>query len=169
MHRPTGILTDIKPTNSDDDTLNYGILVDCGSSGSRVFVYFWPPHSGKAGHLLNIQLMRDSNSDPVIKKVEPGEFFHNRRNSRNWLCEWFIRFITKLKRLDEIMIPITRLQKYFQLSKSNKVKTVEEGSQFWFQFNNDNYLVRVTLSPCRTLENVIIIITSNYLLRASSR
>jgi len=58
--------------NPTDDSLNYGVVIDCGSSGSRVFVYYWPPHSGEQNHLLNIQLMRDSSGQPVVKKIEPG-------------------------------------------------------------------------------------------------
>ena len=59
--------TDIK-----DPSLRYGVVVDLGSSGSRVFVYFWPPHDGATSELLNIQQMRDSNADPVVKKISPG-------------------------------------------------------------------------------------------------
>lgn len=67
-------VTVVRPTDLSDNSLNYGILVDCGSSGSRVFVYFWPPHNGEPRHLLKIQQMRDSNSRPVVMKVEPGMY-----------------------------------------------------------------------------------------------
>ncbi|KAL5015681.1 hypothetical protein ScPMuIL_005270 [Solemya velum] len=52
--------------------VHYGIVIDCGSSGSRVFVYFWPPHSGNAKDLLNIQQLMDEEGKPVVKKVSPG-------------------------------------------------------------------------------------------------
>ncbi|XP_075994542.1 ectonucleoside triphosphate diphosphohydrolase 7-like isoform X2 [Genypterus blacodes] len=52
--------------------LNYGIVVDCGSSGSRVFVYYWPPHNGNPHTLLDIRQMRDKDRKPVVKKIKPG-------------------------------------------------------------------------------------------------
>lgn len=52
--------------------VHYGIVIDCGSSGSRVFVYFWPPHSGSVKDLLNIQQLMDEDGKPVVKKVSPG-------------------------------------------------------------------------------------------------
>ncbi|XP_076470889.1 ectonucleoside triphosphate diphosphohydrolase 7-like [Babylonia areolata] len=52
--------------------LHYGIVIDCGSSGSRVYVYFWPPHSGNPHDLLNIQQLMDHEGKPVAKKVSPG-------------------------------------------------------------------------------------------------
>jgi len=52
--------------------LNYGVVIDCGSSGSRIFVYCWPPHNGEPHQLLNIRLFRDSNGNPAMMKTEPG-------------------------------------------------------------------------------------------------
>ena len=72
--------------NSKYDPFNYGIVIDCGSSGSRVFVYKWDPleiqqsvdktfkqvtvpqdkillHGGKSCREIEC---------PVVKKVEPG-------------------------------------------------------------------------------------------------
>lgn len=46
--------------------------MDCGSSGSRIFVYFWPRHNGNPHDLLDIKQMRDRNSQPVVKKIKPG-------------------------------------------------------------------------------------------------
>lgn len=52
--------------------VRYGIVLDCGSSGSRVYVYFWPPHSGNARDLLNIQQLMGHDGKPVVKKITPG-------------------------------------------------------------------------------------------------
>ncbi|OBS72813.1 hypothetical protein A6R68_12620 [Neotoma lepida] len=63
---------DLEATNTEDPDLNYGLVVDCGSSGSRIFVYFWPRHNGNPHDLLDIKQMRDRNSQPVVKKIKPG-------------------------------------------------------------------------------------------------
>jgi len=53
--------------------VQYGIVIDCGSSGSRVYVYFWPPHSGNPSDLLNIQQLMGKDGKPVVKKITPGK------------------------------------------------------------------------------------------------
>ncbi|NWV75843.1 ENTP7 diphosphohydrolase, partial [Dasyornis broadbenti] len=63
---------ELSATDTEDSSLNYGVVVDCGSSGSRVFVYFWPPHNGNPHDLLDIKQMRDRSSRPVVKKIKPG-------------------------------------------------------------------------------------------------
>ncbi|XP_062466370.1 ectonucleoside triphosphate diphosphohydrolase 7 [Pezoporus occidentalis] len=63
---------ELTATDTEDSALNYGVVVDCGSSGSRVFVYFWPPHNGNPHDLLDIRQMRDHSSRPVVKKIKPG-------------------------------------------------------------------------------------------------
>ncbi|XP_044881720.1 ectonucleoside triphosphate diphosphohydrolase 7 isoform X2 [Mauremys mutica] len=63
---------DLQATDTEDSMLNYGIVIDCGSSGSRVFVYFWPPHNGNPHDLLDVKQMRDQSSQPVVKKIKPG-------------------------------------------------------------------------------------------------
>lgn len=65
-------IEDLEATDTKDANLNYGIVMDCGSSGSRVFVYFWPPHNGNPHDLLDIKQMRDRSSKPVVKKIKPG-------------------------------------------------------------------------------------------------
>ncbi|XP_061583779.1 ectonucleoside triphosphate diphosphohydrolase 7-like [Cololabis saira] len=62
----------MEATDVLNPALNYGIVVDCGSSGSRVFVYYWPPHNGNPHTLLDIQQMRDRDRKPVVKKIKPG-------------------------------------------------------------------------------------------------
>lgn len=62
----------MEATDVLDPSLNYGVVVDCGSSGSRVFVYYWPPHNGNPHTLLDIRQMRDRERKPVVKKIKPG-------------------------------------------------------------------------------------------------
>lgn len=54
------------------DDLNYGVVVDCGSSGSRLFVYYWRQHSGVVGELLNITNLVDPSGRAVLIKKDPG-------------------------------------------------------------------------------------------------
>ena len=63
-------------TDTKNPDYHYGVVVDCGSSGSRVYVYFWPPHNGNPKELLFIQPMLDRNLNPVVKKIEPGKYTH---------------------------------------------------------------------------------------------
>ncbi|XP_044196329.1 ectonucleoside triphosphate diphosphohydrolase 7-like isoform X1 [Thunnus albacares] len=66
------IVESMESTDVLNPALNYGIVVDCGSSGSRVFVYYWPPHNGNPHTLLDIRQMRDHDRKPVVKKIKPG-------------------------------------------------------------------------------------------------
>uniref|UniRef100_A0AAV2LPZ2 Uncharacterized protein n=1 Tax=Knipowitschia caucasica TaxID=637954 RepID=A0AAV2LPZ2_KNICA len=62
----------LEATDVQNQALNYGVVVDCGSSGSRVFVYYWPPHNGNPHTLLDIRQMRDRDRKPVVLKIKPG-------------------------------------------------------------------------------------------------
>lgn len=62
----------MEATDTDNPNLNYGLVVDCGSSGSRVFVYTWPRHNGNLHELLDIKQMRDKHRKPVVMKIKPG-------------------------------------------------------------------------------------------------
>ncbi|XP_044047126.1 ectonucleoside triphosphate diphosphohydrolase 7-like [Siniperca chuatsi] len=66
------IAESMEATDVLNPALNYGVVVDCGSSGSRVFVYYWPPHNGNPHTLLDIRQMRDRDRKPVVKKIKPG-------------------------------------------------------------------------------------------------
>ncbi|XP_067326767.1 ectonucleoside triphosphate diphosphohydrolase 4 isoform X1 [Anolis sagrei] len=72
MHRYLARVTDTEATDTSNPKLNYGIMVDCGSSGSRIFVYWWPRHNGNPHDLLDIKQMRDKNRQPVVMKIKPG-------------------------------------------------------------------------------------------------
>ncbi|XP_046851292.1 ectonucleoside triphosphate diphosphohydrolase 4-like [Xenia sp. Carnegie-2017] len=58
--------------HDSNSKFHYGIVLDCGSSGSRVFIYYWPDHNGNPEHLLNIKQMIDRDGKPVRMKVRPG-------------------------------------------------------------------------------------------------
>jgi len=51
---------------------HYGVVIDCGSSGSRVYIYYWPPHSGSKEELLDMKQMIDIDGNPVRLKIKPG-------------------------------------------------------------------------------------------------
>nr|XP_014015634.1 unnamed protein product [Salmo salar] len=72
FHRHLARVTDVEPTDTSNHNLNYGLVVDCGSSGSRVFVYCWPRHNGNPHDLLDIRQMRDQHRKPVVMKIKPG-------------------------------------------------------------------------------------------------
>ncbi|CAF3730310.1 unnamed protein product, partial [Adineta steineri] len=61
-----------KKVGNEDPNLHYGIVIDCGSSGSRLYIYVWPEHSGKENELLQIKQLLDKQGLPVVKKLEPG-------------------------------------------------------------------------------------------------
>ncbi|XP_061672786.1 ectonucleoside triphosphate diphosphohydrolase 4 isoform X2 [Syngnathoides biaculeatus] len=72
FHRHLARVTDVDTTDESNPDLNYGLVVDCGSSGSRVYVYCWPSHNGNPHELLDIRQMRDQNRKSVIMKIKPG-------------------------------------------------------------------------------------------------
>uniref|UniRef100_A0A8C7GMX4 nucleoside-triphosphate phosphatase n=1 Tax=Oncorhynchus kisutch TaxID=8019 RepID=A0A8C7GMX4_ONCKI len=72
FHRHLARVTDVEATDTSNHNLNYGLVVDCGSSGSRVFVYCWPRHNGNPHDLLDIRQMRDQHRKPVVMKIKPG-------------------------------------------------------------------------------------------------
>ncbi|XP_034543845.1 ectonucleoside triphosphate diphosphohydrolase 7-like [Notolabrus celidotus] len=72
VNKYLSIAESMEATDVLNSALNYGIVVDCGSSGSRVFVYYWPPHNGNPHTLLDIRQMKDRDRRPVVKKIKPG-------------------------------------------------------------------------------------------------
>lgn len=61
-----------KKVGNEDPNLHYGVVIDCGSSGSRLYIYIWPEHSGRENELLQIKQLLDRQGNPVVKKIEPG-------------------------------------------------------------------------------------------------
>lgn len=87
----------MEATDVTNPALNYGVVVDCGSSGSRVFVYYWPPHNGNPHTLLDIRQMKDRDRAPVVKKIKPGETVSERDES-------FSSTLTDLKKMAAVCV-----------------------------------------------------------------
>jgi len=62
------------PTAHQDlSSHSYAIVIDAGSSSSKVHLFHWPPHNGDPQSLLDINPLTDEYGDPLNKKVEPGK------------------------------------------------------------------------------------------------
>ncbi|GMR62296.1 hypothetical protein PMAYCL1PPCAC_32491, partial [Pristionchus mayeri] len=55
---------------SPDDEVSYGIIIDAGSTGSRLFLYNWRATS--SDELIDIKPTLDEQNNPVVRKVFPG-------------------------------------------------------------------------------------------------
>ena len=62
------------PGLSNPSIVNFAVVVDAGSSGSRAYLYGWPQHSGDPHELLKITPLttEDYGAKPLYKKVTPG-------------------------------------------------------------------------------------------------
>ncbi|XP_032220507.2 ectonucleoside triphosphate diphosphohydrolase 4-like [Nematostella vectensis] len=67
----------VSSEHDETSQYSYGLVVDCGSSGSRIYIYYWPPHNGNPEELLQIKQMKDSKGYPVRKKIKPGISSYN--------------------------------------------------------------------------------------------
>lgn len=97
---------------------HYGIVIDCGSSGSRVFIYYWPPHNGNPDELLQIKQMKDPRGNAVRMKIKPGIIMVS--NNLLFLSCFSLRLLHQTNDLDVFVVwnPLAWLKEvmhYFQL------------------------------------------------------
>ncbi|EPB73581.1 GDA1/CD39 family protein [Ancylostoma ceylanicum] len=63
-------VADLEKVADDRNEKSYGVIMDAGSTGTRLFLYTWTSHSDK--ELINITPALDHLNNPVVKKVYPG-------------------------------------------------------------------------------------------------
>lgn len=100
--------------------------MDCGSSGSRVFVYCWPRHNGNPHELLDIRQMRDQNRKPVVMKIKPGEM------SSVWL-KLLSQYYMAMHAFQHLVLPFIyplRSNVCFPSGISELAKTPEKASDY---------------------------------------
>lgn len=112
--RYLSIAESMEATDVLNPALNYGIVVDCGSSGSRVFVYYWPPHNGNPHSLLDIRQMRDHNHKPVVKKIKPGE-----ESELSWSCVRLVVFLVFFVRRQKRICAAENLHLHYTLTNES--------------------------------------------------
>lgn len=90
-------------TNQDDAFVdwNYGIVVDAGSTGSRLFLYKW--QSVSSDRLIDVHPALDHYNRAVVKKVTPGlsSFGGNPENATEYmrpLLDYAVQFVPDKKR-----------------------------------------------------------------------
>ncbi|XP_065175882.1 ectonucleoside triphosphate diphosphohydrolase 7-like isoform X1 [Sycon ciliatum] len=71
VNLPVANVSRIATTSNTADAKRYAIVIDAGSSGSRVYVYEWPSTSNGRS-LLSLKQKTDENGKLVTMKTEPG-------------------------------------------------------------------------------------------------
>lgn len=61
-----------RPYNPNYDNRTFGVIVDCGSSGTRAHLYVWDGTLPLQKILHDIEPMRDSDEKPISKKFQPS-------------------------------------------------------------------------------------------------
>ncbi|XP_040002306.1 ectonucleoside triphosphate diphosphohydrolase 4-like [Xiphias gladius] len=139
VNKYLSIAESMEATDVLNPALNYGIVVDCGSSGSRVFVYYWPRHSGNPHTLLDIRQMKDHDHKPVVKKIKPGEEVELGRISTCILCTAGMRLLPDSQQaaiLEDLVTDVPlEFDFLFSSSHAEVISGKQEGVYAWIGIN----------------------------------
>lgn len=83
--------------NSHIKDINYSVIVDCGSSGTRAHIFKWSIRNNSIHNLPNIELLRDESTGKAITKhITPGlSSIHNHPDRASNYMEPIMEFVTK--------------------------------------------------------------------------
>ncbi|XP_074602949.1 ectonucleoside triphosphate diphosphohydrolase 7-like isoform X3 [Brevipalpus obovatus] len=57
---------------STSESAHYAVMIDAGSSGSRVHLYTWPPYSEENRGLIKARMLKDYKGQDLQKQITPG-------------------------------------------------------------------------------------------------
>ncbi|CAJ0954213.1 unnamed protein product, partial [Mesorhabditis belari] len=88
-------------TDGDADDPSYGLILDAGSTGTRMFLYQWTSYSDT--QLIDIRPALDHKNEPVVKKAHPGlsTFADHPQDAAEYikpLLDYAIEFVPEAKR-----------------------------------------------------------------------
>uniref|UniRef100_A0A6G1SKH6 Ectonucleoside triphosphate diphosphohydrolase 7 n=1 Tax=Aceria tosichella TaxID=561515 RepID=A0A6G1SKH6_9ACAR len=146
--------------------IDYGVVVDCGSSGTRAHIFTWRRADGRSP-TSKIELLRDSQKKPLSKHITPGlSTLRDKPENASEYMEPIMNFISEsipydrhistpiyfmatagMRLLDEstqkkILFDITRdlrAKYYFPRIKSQVITGQYEGAYSWLSVNSDRY------------------------------
>ena len=89
------------PPRSPTQELQYGVVIDAGSSGSRVFVYTWPQPTGNQGELLRVEHAFVETSPTQrrrasLKVDSPLSATHNEPENASLVMEPLLEFASRV-------------------------------------------------------------------------